>query len=185
MNKAKNILLGSLIFLTSFAHSTDVEMSIEKKDEVIQSLLEGKIDPCSLNTETISLYVSLIEGHRAVLEHIIAKQTGFSNNIDAIKGVAWGYFGFNWFCQNLLDLIMNYEIRYGAQFELQRMKRFASKYPGMIIVRFALMFMSGKCMKDAYGYLHKAWHTKENTMNDLAKTEEILIVLKSVQHKSL
>ena len=168
-------------------HFAEQEMSIEKQiqkqDETIRSLLEGKIDSCSLDAEMLASYIDIMEGHKAVLKHIIAKRTGFANNIDAIKGVAYGWFGFNWFCNNLLGLLMHYEVRYGANLDLSRMKKFVSNNIGLIAFRSIFMIMSGMFIKDSYEYLSKAWRIKENTVNDLAKTEEMLVLLKSMQCK--
>lgn len=173
----KNVVLTGLLVLSAncFAgQEVSIEEQVKKQDEMIQSLLEGRIDTDLLDYEALVSCIEILEGHKAVLKHIIAKRTGFANNIDAIKGVTCGWFGFNWFCNNLLSLLMHYEVRYGSNLDLLRVKKFISNNTGIILFPFMFMVMSGMFMKDSYNFLYKAWHIKENALNDLAKTEELL-----------
>lgn len=179
----KNIILGFLMLSSSLIHCADNEISVAKQDEIIQSLLEEKVDLLSLDPETFASYIKIMEDHKAVLKHIIAKQTGFFDNIHVIKGLFGTWFGLNWLFNNVCFLMIHYQnyFDWNAKVGLQHVKEFALNRPREVSLYGVLIILSLSVLKTSCDDFYQAWHKKGRAMKELAKTDELLAQLEDIK----
>ena len=179
--------LSFLILVTSCMHGADSGLTTDQQNEIIQLLLAGKIDPCTLNPEAINLCIQAIEGQKAVLNHVIANQSSFLNNVDAIKGAVGACFGANCLQRSLGSLLTQYQSYLSSagvttvKVNWQHAQTFASKNPDVLVLYTAFIVVSTLLIRGAYSYLYKAWYTKTNAQQDLANLQEILIALQKIE----
>lgn len=181
----KNVALSFLILSTGFlSYSSQNEISFQEQDEIIKCLYEGNIELSTLNHETVVQYIKALKNHKIILQHTIAKHSGYFNSADAMRGTLGAWLSFQWIFNITFWAAFDIAIRYDQplfHFTMKQLKDFIQSYPKKMITHGCFMILSLWLAKKSCSLLNKAWHAKEYALKDLAKAEELLVQLEKIE----
>lgn len=176
----KNIVFSfltlSLFLFKSYACRAT---SIENKEKIIASLYEASLGLRILNPQAKALYIQTLQEHKVILKHIITNESAFFNNAEIIKGIIGLWFGLPWFFKCIqpffIYLCLADKEIYKEGIERPIGGRYFALFISTIIAAVPLWIV-----KLSFNSLYQGWYKKEKVIKDLAKTNELLIMLTSV-----